>query len=171
MESRAKLLGHPVHQMLIPIPAGLFITASVLDIVDMFVESSWIPTVSFWNLVVGIVTALVAALFGTIDWTKIPAGTRAKRVGALHAIGNVVAVVLFSGAVWLRADNAARVTDGLSLGLEVVALLLLGVSAWLGGELVDRLGIGVDDGAHVNAPSSLREKHADVRRGAFNTRP
>ncbi len=25
----------------------------------------------------------------------------------------------------------------------------------IGGELVDRLGVGVDEGAHVNAPSSL----------------
>jgi hypothetical protein len=29
-----------------------------------------------------------------------------------------------------------------------------GVTAWLGGELVDRLGVGVDPGAHLNAPNS-----------------
>ena len=39
-------------------------------------------------------------------------------------------------------------------------LLVLGaglalVTGWLGGELVDRLAIGVDDGANVDAPSSL----------------
>ena len=31
--------------------------------------------------------------------------------------------------------------------------------AWLGGELVDRLSVGVDDGAHVDAPSSLSRRH------------
>lgn len=158
MESRVKFLGHPVHQMLIPIPAGLFIVAAVLDIVDAFVHASWIPTVTFWNLVLGIFAALVAAVFGLADWTKIPPGTRAKRVGALHGIGNVIAVVLFSGAVWLRSGQQRIDQDAIPLVLEVLALALLGMTAWLGGELVDRLGVGVDDGANLNAPSSLRTK-------------
>jgi len=165
MESRAKFLGHPVHQMLIPIPAGLFIVGALLDIVDTFVEASWIPTVSFWNLALGSLAALVAAVFGLIDWTKIPNQTRAKRIGAIHGIGNVVAVVLFATAVWIRSDIQQYQTNALSLALEIAAFALLGVTAWLGGELVDRLGIGIDDGAHVDAPNSLRTKHiAGTRR-------
>jgi uncharacterized membrane protein len=160
MESRAKFLGHPVHQMLIPIPAGLFIVAAVLDIVHAFVEVAWIPTVTFWNIVIGIGSALVAALFGLLDWTKIPEGTRAKRVGALHALGNVAALVLFTGSVVLRSRQQPSGAL-LPLLLEVLALALLGVTAWLGGELVDRMGVGVDDGAHLNAPSSLRFKQAN----------
>ena len=159
MESRAKFLGHPVHQMLIPIPAGLFIVAALLDIVDVFVEASWIPTVTFWNIVIGIGAGLFAALFGLLDWAKIPAGTRAKRVGALHAVGNVFALTFFTVAVLLRGGSAAA--GWTPLALEVMALALLGVTAWLGGELVDRLGVGVADGAHLDAPSSLRTKRTD----------
>jgi uncharacterized membrane protein len=44
--------------------------------------------------------------------------------------------------------------------LEVVALALGSVAGWLGGELVDRLGVGVDDGAHLDAPSSLSGRPA-----------
>jgi hypothetical protein len=29
------------------------------------------------------------------------------------------------------------------------------VGGWLGGELVERLGVGVDDDANLNAPNSL----------------
>jgi uncharacterized membrane protein len=158
MESRVKFLGHPVHQMLIVLPAGLFIVAAVLDLVDVFVEASWIPTVTYWNIVLGIATGLFAAIFGVADWTKIPTRTRARRVGALHGMGNVVAVVLFASAVFLRSDNLSMRADVLSLGLELAAFVLLGVTAWLGGELVDRLGVGVDTGAHLDAPSSLRMK-------------
>ncbi|MGZ8467318.1 MAG: DUF2231 domain-containing protein, partial [Candidatus Binatia bacterium] len=32
------------------------------------------------------------------------------------------------------------------------------VTGWLGGELVDRLGIGVDEGANPNAPNSLSQR-------------
>jgi uncharacterized membrane protein len=159
MESRAKLLGHPVHQILIPIPAGLFIVAAVLDIVGAFVETNWIATVTYWNIALGVVSALVAAVFGAIDWTKIPSGTRAKRVGTFHGVGNVIAVVLFGSAWLLRADSLAHAATPVAFTLEIVALLLLSVTAWLGGELVDRMGVGVDEGANVDAPSSLRVKH------------
>jgi len=33
-------------------------------------------------------------------------------------------------------------------------------AGWLGGELVERLGVGVDTGAHLDAPSSLSGKPA-----------
>jgi uncharacterized membrane protein len=159
MESRVKLLGHPVHQMLIPIPAGLFIVAAILDVVDRFVEAAWIPTVTFWNLVLGVASALFAAIFGLADWTNIPKNTRAKRVGAIHGIGNVVAVAIFGLAIYLRYGQPDYYPSVAALSLEVLGFALLGVTAWLGGELVDRLGVGVDTGAHVDAPSSLRAKH------------
>jgi uncharacterized membrane protein len=165
MESRAKLLGHPVHQMLIPIPAGLFIVGAVLDIVHAFTETPWIPTVSFWNIVIGVVAAVVAAVFGLIDYSKIPRDTRAKQVAMMHGIGNVTAVALFVIALVIRDDLPYNAANGTALALEVVAFALLGVTAWLGGELVDRLGVGVDDGAHLDAPNSLR-----ARRVATTTR-
>lgn len=34
------------------------------------------------------------------------------------------------------------------------------VTGWLGGELVERLRVGVDDGAHLDAPSSLSGRPA-----------
>jgi uncharacterized membrane protein len=159
MQSRTKLLGHPLHQMLVPIPAGLFIVGALLDIVHQFVNASWIPTVTYWNLAIGVVAAAVAAIFGAADWTKIPRDTRAKRVGTVHGVGNLVAVALFVIALWIRSDIPGYAVNAAALTLEVVAFALLGVTGWLGGELVDRLGVGVDDGANVNAPNSLRVRH------------
>lgn len=159
MQTRAKILGHPVHQMLIPIPAGLFIVGSVLDIVDRFVETAWIPTVSFWNIVLGVGSALLAAIFGLVDWTAIPRNTRAKRIGAVHGLGNVLAVGLFGLAIFFRAEEPRYLAGDVALTVEVLGFALLSMTAWLGGELVDRLGVGVDEGAHVDAPSSLSTKH------------
>ena len=39
--------------------------------------------------------------------------------------------------------------------LSFLGAALLGITGWLGGELKLRLGVGVDQGAHLNAPSSL----------------
>ena len=159
MESRVKLLGHPVHQMLVPVPAGLFIVGAILDIAGVFSSAAWIATVSYWNIGLGIISGLAAALFGWADWSKIPRDTRAKRVGLLHGIGNGIAVLLFALAFLMRSQEVQNHASPGSLAIEVFSMLLLGVTAWLGGELVDRLGVGVDDGAHLNAPSSLRERH------------
>lgn len=159
MESRAKLLGHPVHQMLVALPAGLFIVAAVLDMIDPFVSWSWVATVTYWNIALGIATAVLAAIFGAIDWTKIPQHTRAKRVASLHGAGNLIAVGLFGAALYIRSDQLDYRSTMVSLGLEIVAFALLGVTAWLGGELVDRLGVGVDEGANLDAPSSLGVRH------------
>lgn len=159
MESRSKLFGHPVHQMLVPVPAGLLIVVPLLDIADVFFSSGWIPTVTFWNLALGILSGLFAAAFGLADWTKIPRHTRARRIGAFHAVGNVSAIVLFATALWLRGQSGSPVQPG-ALSLEIAALAILCLSAWLGGELVDRLGVGVSDGAHLDAPSSFGRKPA-----------
>jgi hypothetical protein len=49
--------------------------------------------------------------------------------------------------------RALRTADQFVLG--IIALVLALIAGWLGGELVERLGVGVDEGAHLNAPNSL----------------
>ncbi len=163
MESRAKLLGHPIHPMLIVLPLGLFIAAVVFDAVYLWRGSTTLAIAAYWNIAGGVVSGLIAAVFGLIDWLAIPSGTRAKRIGLLHGGTNVVVVAIFA-LVWLMRSNQPGVapTTGLFL-LEVIALLLGAVAGWLGGELVDRLGVGVDDGAHLDAPSSLSGHPARAR--------
>ena len=154
MESRAKALGHPIHQMLVPIPFGLLATAAVFDAIHLVADNGYWSEIAHWMIVAGLLGGLVAAPFGTIDWLAIPHGTRAKRVGGLHGLSNLVVIVLFAASWWLRrGDPAAPTTLAFLLGLVGLALSL--VTGWLGGELVDRLGVGVDDGAHLDAPSSL----------------
>jgi uncharacterized membrane protein len=103
-------------------------------------------------MVSGLVGGLLAAPFGLIDWFGIPAGTRAKRVGAAHGIGNVVVLVLFLGSVLLRRDDMAAPPPAAYV-CSFLGLLLALFTGWLGGELVARFGIGVHDGASADAPS------------------
>src|SRR5687768_16170152 len=141
MESRAKLLGHPVHPMLIVFPLGLFISAVVFDLVRLWTGNDTFAAVSFWNIAGGILGGLLAAVFGLIDWLAIPAATRAKRIGLLHGIGNVAVVALFALSLWLRALVPGYVPSTAAFGLAVAGVALGGVTGWLGGELVDRLGV------------------------------
>lgn len=154
MKSRVELMGHSVHQMLIVFPLGLLATSVVFDLIALGVRSAGFSTAAYWTMAGGLVGALLAAPFGFLDWLAIPRRTRARRIGALHGGGNLVVVVLFTAAWWLRQADGAASAATLTLSLCGVALAL--VTAWLGGELVTRLGIGVHDGAGPDAPSSLR---------------
>jgi uncharacterized membrane protein len=154
MESRAKALGHSIHAMLIAFPVGLFVTGVIFDIVHLVSSGGQWAMISYWMIIAGIVGGLAAAVFGLIDYTKIPAATRAQRVGRIHGIGNVIVVVLFVVSVWLRHDTPEQPPMA-ALVFSFAGVALAAITAWLGGELVERLGVGVDDGAHLDAPSSL----------------
>ena len=154
MESRAKALGHPIHQMLIPFPFGLLATAVIFDIIYLVWGNPQMATVAYWMIIAGIIGGVIAAPFGLIDYLVIPNGTRAKSVGLLHGVGNFIMLLLFVGS-WLMRRDAPTLPDTLALGLSFAGFALAGGTGWLGGELVDRHAVGVDDGAHLNSPHSL----------------
>jgi uncharacterized membrane protein len=160
MESRAKIFGHPIHPMLIVLPLGLFIGAVVFDAIYLWRGSPTLATVGYWNIAGGIAGGLLAAVFGLIDWLAIPAGTRAKRIGIWHALSNVVAILGFALVFWMRYSSAQPATTPGLFTIEVVALLIGAVGGWLGGELVDRLGVGVDSDANLNASNSMSPRRS-----------
>ena len=154
MESRAKLFGHPIHQMLIVFPLGLLATALAFDALALAAGTGYWSEIAYWMIAAGVVTGLVAAPFGLVDWLAIPRGTRAKRVGALHGLGNVIVLALYASG-WLLRSDAPHSPGSTALILSFLGGGLALVTGWLGGELVDRLSVGVDTGAHLDAPSSL----------------
>ncbi len=171
MESRVKLAGHSVHQMLVAFPLGLLATAVVFDLIFLATDNVLWTQAAFFMIGAGVITGLAAAAPGAVDWLAIPRGTRARRIGLVHGVGNVIVVALFGLSWVLRRENpAAPPTEAVVAGMLGAALSI--VTAWLGGELVDRLGVGVDDGAHLNAPSSLTGAPAGLAVAtATSTRP
>lgn len=159
MEARAKLFGHPIHPMLIVFPLGLLGGSIIFDIVYLITRSGRWADIAFWMIAVGVISGLTAAVFGFIDFLAIPSGTRAKRIGGLHGVGNVIVVGLFAVGWFLRRP-APQDPSTLAIVISFVGVGLACVTGWLGGELVDRLGVGVDEGANLNAPSSLSGRPA-----------
>jgi uncharacterized membrane protein len=162
MESKAKVLGHPVHPMLIVFPLGLLGASLIFDIIHLSVGNGRWADVAYWMLGTGIIGGLLAAVFGLIDFLAIPRGTRARFIGMWHGIGNVLVVGLF-GVSWLLRRDAPTDPGILPVVISAIAVGLALVAAWLGGELVGRLGVGVADGAHLDAPSSLSRRPASER--------
>lgn len=131
MQSHARFLGHPVHQMLVVFPLGLLGVAVLFDLLAHAFEVAELAVASFWMTAAGIVAAIAAAPFGLIDWWHVPRGTRARRVGALHGVGNGLVTLLFALSWLLREDNRSAGIPALLLSCAGLALAL--VTAWLGG--------------------------------------
>ena len=159
MESKAKVVGHPIHPMLIVFPLGLFATSLFFDITRALGGGATFSHAAFYMIAAGIIGGLVAAVFGAVDWIAIPRGTRAKRIGAFHGMGNVVVVGLFIVSWGIRYAGPEQ-QSGPAVVLSVIAVALALVTGWLGGELVNRMAVGVDDGAHLDSPSALSGRPA-----------
>ncbi len=155
METRIKLLGHPIHPMLIVLPLGLFSIGVLFDALYLITGTEEFASVAYWNITVGIVGGLLAAVFGSIDWFALPSDTRAKRIGLWHGAGNLVIVALFIVSWLMRQGDQAYAPNALPFLLGLVGIGLALVTAWLGGELVYRLRVAVDDDAGLDASSSL----------------
>ena len=158
MESKMKLFGHPIHPMLVAIPLGLFITAILFDTIGLFVKNPVFGPLAFYDISVAIVGGLLAAVFGFADWLSIHGNTRAKQIGAWHGIGNVTLVLLFAVSWFFRLTDTGFAPSVLALVFSYAGIVLGSVTAWLGGELVFRLGVGPDRDAGLNAPNSLTEQ-------------
>ena len=128
----ARFLGHPIHQALIAFPLGLLGGAVLFDIVAIVISSPGLLQASYYMIAAGVISGLVAAPFGLVDWLGIPSGTRAKFIGAVHGLGNVVVLVLFAASWLLRRPDAVG-PSGSALGFSSAGLLLALVTGWLGG--------------------------------------
>jgi uncharacterized membrane protein len=142
--------------MLIVFPLGLLPMATLADIAYFVSKRGFWAEAAFWLIAAGVIGGIIAAIFGTIDWLSIPARTRAKRIGTLHAAMNVVVLALFS-ASWVMRKPQPTEVPVIACVLGVIALALAIVSGWFGAELIYRLGIGVDDTAHPNASNSVTQ--------------
>ena len=147
--------GHPFHPILVTVPIGAWVAAFVFDIVSRVGDdSSTFAKGAYWLVGIGIVGALLAAVFGLLDLLAIPRRTRAFTTGLLHLALNLAVVALFAIGFGFRHGHQTD-SDGTPVWLIVlaaVALAVLGVSGWLGGKLTYRYGVRVvEDSAQAEA--------------------
>jgi uncharacterized membrane protein len=159
MESKAKVMGHPIHPILVPFPLGLLTTSVIFDIIHLLTGATRWAEISFWMIAAGVIGGLVAAMFGLIDWLDIPSGTRAKAIGLGHGLSNVLMVALFAVS-WLLRASAPGDPGTFSIVLSFLGVGFASLGGFLGGELVFRMGIGVAEGANPNTPGERSRRAA-----------
>jgi uncharacterized membrane protein len=142
MSTPASIKKHPIHPMLVTLPIGLWLFSFVSDVAARLGLGSapW-SAVAFYTMAGGIAGALIAAIPGFIDLLSLRE-PHARRLGFTHMSINLLVVALYCVNLGLRYDRGDAA--GLPFGLSIVALLMLVISGWLGGELVYVKGVGVE---------------------------
>jgi uncharacterized membrane protein len=142
MASPASFQKHPIHPMLVPFPIALWIFSFACDVIYRL---GWGGPVwndmAFYSMAGGLLGALLAAVPGYIDFRSLT-DPAVRAIGRWHLLINLSIVVLFAINLWLRTGNVPA--GGLPLILSLVGIAMLGVSGWLGGELVYVRGVAVE---------------------------
>lgn len=139
--------GHPFHPILVTIPIGAWVSSLVFDIAGMMSEE--VTRAYFlgarWLIGIGIIAAIVAAVFGLMDYTRVSPRTAAKRSALTHMSLNVLVLAMFVvGYLWRDSTEPAPLEASTGqLILTLAALVVLGVSGWIGGMLAYRYGVRV----------------------------
>jgi uncharacterized membrane protein len=149
METPATVAEHPVHPMLIPFPIALWIFSLASDLIFLFGFGGplW-KDVALYTMIGGIIGGLAAAIPGYLDYRTLTDPV-VVRVAQLHMVINVGLVLLFSVNAGLRLFNPEAL---LPVFLSVLGVAALGVSGWLGGELVYVQGVAVQPQPETPAP-------------------
>lgn len=150
METRATVADHPIHPMLIPFPIALWIFSLASDFIFLFGFGGplW-QDIALYTMVGGILGALAAAIPGYIDYRSLTDPVTV-RVAQMHMFINLGLVFLYTINAGLRVINGSE--GLLPVLLSVVGVAGLGVSGWLGGELVYVQGVAVQPEREAPGP-------------------
>ncbi|WJL95357.1 DUF2231 domain-containing protein [Microbacterium sp. ET2] len=128
------------------IPIGAWTASLVFDLIGIFVDDPTPYVVGARVLiVVGLVGAVLAAVWGFLDYLQLERGTPAQRTGLVHMLLNLAAMALFAVNLIVRFAGDDDDVSVAGLILTIVALLALSLSGWLGGKLAYTYGVRVAD--------------------------
>ncbi|MFB2935986.1 DUF2231 domain-containing protein [Aerosakkonemataceae cyanobacterium BLCC-F154] len=140
--STVAIAGHPLHPVIVTLPIAFLVAVPVCDLVYLFTKDLFWARGSFWLIAAGILTGLLAAATGLMDFFGIRK-VRSHSAGWAHMILNIVALTLTIVNLGLRWGNFAGSIVPTGLVISIIVALLLGLSGWYGGELVYRHKIAV----------------------------
>jgi nitrite reductase/ring-hydroxylating ferredoxin subunit len=125
-------LGHPLHPMLVQVPVGTWLSASLMD--------AWPgnETASRRLVLAGLAASVPATLAGAADWSE--QHEQQMRVGLVHAATNTAAIALYAASAALPAR--ART-------LRLAGLAAVAAGGFLGGHIAYRQSAGANQAEPV----------------------
>ncbi len=167
MKSRLQIAGHPIHAMVVGYPIALYTSALLCDVLYLALGDAFWFRVAFWAIVFGVVTHLAAAATGLPDFLAVARGgpdqKEARRAATSHLVFGLGLLVVQGLNLGVRNVGVLPTTGsiGLPVAVNVIAVAVLGIQGWYGGELVyrHRVGVPVPDSAESQGKHQKGKKH------------
>jgi uncharacterized membrane protein len=159
------LPGHPIHPPLTDVTIGAYSFATVAAILSKLGVAEHAFAQAWWlALIVALVSTVLTALAGLVDWLGITWGSELWKTATVHALANLTAGVLFLIAA--LAGHGGYVDHRVTTGAFILTLLgfaALMLGGWLGGAVVYVHGMRVlslpeEPAAKAAAPYPSDEK-------------
>jgi uncharacterized membrane protein len=138
----AQVAGHPLHPTIVPLPIGSFVGAFVADLAFAASRDRFWARAARLLTGAGVGTGLAAGALGAADFLG-RERVRDKAIAWVHGGGNLAAVAIGAASLALRRGDPARAVMPAGLAASSLIVAILGLTGWLGGELVFRHRIGV----------------------------
>ena len=133
--------------MIIPFPIALWVFSLVADLIFLWRGNPvWRDHIAFYTLLAGIIGAVAAAVPGFVDWLSLKNPSVVK-IANWHARLNVIALLVFAASFYLRTRGGSALVSGsynIPIALSVFGVILISISGYLGGEMVFKHGVGVE---------------------------
>jgi nitrite reductase/ring-hydroxylating ferredoxin subunit/uncharacterized membrane protein len=125
-------LGHPLHPMLVQVPVGTWLSATLMD--------AWPgnETASRRLVLTGLAASVPATLAGAADWSE--QHEQQMRVGLVHALANTAAIALYAASAAVPARARA---------LRLAGLAAVAAGGFLGGHIAYRQSGGANQAEPV----------------------
>ncbi len=151
---RGEWLGHAAHPMLTDLPLGLFMSATMLDVVGGRGSAKAAKRL----IGLGLLTVPAVAATGMVDWKQASSDPRVRRVGVIHGLGNALVGLLYFRS-W-RARGRGHRIRGMILAMMGGTLALF--TGYLGGHMsfARRAGTG-ERGLDLDHPAKEAQADAD----------
>jgi uncharacterized membrane protein len=139
---RISVMGHPVHPILQAIPASALPASTTFDVLARISEDDeGLSKAAHNSLIFGLAGAAGAAATGVLDYYEIE-NRPVRRVALYHGLSNVALVACYVASLRRRRNKRA---DDKALLLSILGASLIGLSGYLGGELVYEYGVRVGE--------------------------
>ncbi len=133
----AILAKHAQHVVLIHFPIALFIAAVAFDFIAHWSKRRSLADAAYYNLLFAAVSTVPVVATGVLAWQFQLEGQKLKGILLLHLILAGVSTMMIWLVWWVhfRARRQTVVLPGFRLGLELLAVASVALTAHLGGFL------------------------------------
>jgi uncharacterized membrane protein len=131
------LPGHPLHPPLTDATIGIYTFATVAAVLSVLGVADHALAQAWWlALVVGLVTTVLTAGTGFIDWLSITWGSELWKTATLHLSAMLSATVFFLlAAIFGHSCYVDRSIGAGAFILTLIGFVLLSAGGWLGGAI------------------------------------